>query len=244
MNILHTGKDLLRMNELATILLKYGFADVIRRLGLSTPVEHAGKLVRSSMRPDMLRMGTAERLRHAMEEMGPTFVKLGQVLATRVDLFPMDWIAEFEKLQDQATAIAYEDLVTHIEAALGKPLDTVFARIDPEPIGVASIGQVHSGLTRRGQRVVLKIQKPSIRTKIESDLRLLDQLAKLAADNSVELRRYRPVELVRMHRVQEDDDADFLRAWVDGGAITTARAAAKKIAGDLFTQFARRRRDN
>ena len=78
------------MNELAAILLKYGFADVIRRLGLSAPVEHAGKLVRSSMKPDMLRMGTAERLRHAMEEMGPTFVKLGQVLATRVDMFPMD----------------------------------------------------------------------------------------------------------------------------------------------------------
>lgn len=209
MSILHTGKDLLRMNELATILLKYGFADVIRRLGLSTPVEHAGKLVRSSMRPDMLRMGTAERLRHAMEEMGPTFVKLGQVLATRVDLFPLDWIAEFEKLQDQATAIPYEDLVPHIEAALGKPLESAFARIDSKPIGVASIGQVHSGLTRRGQKVVLKIQKPGIRAKIESDLRLLDQLAKLAADNSVELRRYRPVELVREFKRSLTRELDF-----------------------------------
>ncbi len=209
MNILHTGKDLLRMNELATILFKYGFADVIRRLGLSTPVEQAGKLVRSTMRPDMLRMGTAERLRHAMEEMGPTFVKLGQVLATRVDLFPMDWIAEFEKLQDQASAIPYEELIPHIEAALGKPLETVFARIDPAPIGVASIGQVHSGLTRRGQKVVLKIQKPGIRAKIESDLRLLDQLAKLAADNSVELRRYRPVELVREFKRSLTRELDF-----------------------------------
>jgi ubiquinone biosynthesis protein len=208
-SILHTGKDLLRMNELATILLKYGFADVIRRLGLSTPVEHAGKLVRSSMRPDMLRMGTAERLRHAMEEMGPTFVKLGQVLATRVDLFPLDWIAEFEKLQDQATAIPYEDLVPHIEAALGKPLESAFARIDSKPIGVASIGQVHSGLTRRGQKVELKIQKPGIRAKIESDLRLLDQLAKLAADNSVELRRYRPVELVREFKRSLTRELDF-----------------------------------
>jgi ubiquinone biosynthesis protein len=208
-SILHTGKDLLRMNELATSLLKYGFADVIRRLGLSTPVEHAGKLVRSSMRPDMLRMGTAERLRHAMEEMGPTFVKLGQVLATRVDLFPLDWIAEFEKLQDQATAIPYEELVPHLEAALGKSLESAFARIDPKPIGVASIGQVHSGLTRRGQKVVLKIQKPGIRAKIESDLRLLDQLAKLAADNSVELRRYRPVELVREFKRSLTRELDF-----------------------------------
>ena len=180
MNLLHTGKDLLRMNELAAILLKYGFADVIRRLGLSTPVEHAGKLVRSSMKPDMLRMGTAERLRHAMEEMGPTFVKLGQVLATRVDMFPMDWIAEFEKLQDQAQAVPFDTLKADIELSLGKPVDSLFARIDPEPIGVASIGQVHSALTRRGQKVVLKVQKPGIRDKIDSDLRLLDQLAKLA----------------------------------------------------------------
>ncbi|MCG8393232.1 MAG: AarF/UbiB family protein [Pseudomonadales bacterium] len=209
MNILHTGKDLLRMNELATILFKYGFADVIRRLGLSTPVEQAGKLVRSTMKPDMLRMGTAERLRHAMEEMGPTFVKLGQVLATRVDLFPMDWIAEFEKLQDQGQALPFDDLVPHIEEALGKPLGSVFVRVDPVPIGVASIGQVHSGLTRRGQKVVLKIQKPGIRDKIDSDLRLLDQLAKLAADNSVELRRYRPVELVREFKRSLTRELDF-----------------------------------
>ena len=209
MNLLHTGKDLLRMNELAAILLKYGFADVIRRLGLSTPVEHAGKLVRSSMKPDMLRMGTAERLRHAMEEMGPTFVKLGQVLATRVDMFPMDWIAEFEKLQDQAQAVPFDTLKADIELSLGKPVDNLFARIDPEPIGVASIGQVHSALTRRGQKVVLKVQKPGIRDKIDSDLRLLDQLAKLAADNSVELRRYRPVELVREFKRSLTRELDF-----------------------------------
>ncbi|WP_339345352.1 AarF/UbiB family protein, partial [uncultured Alcanivorax sp.] len=197
------------MNELAAILLKYGFADVIRRLGLSTPVEHAGKLVRSSMKPDMLRMGTAERLRHAMEEMGPTFVKLGQVLATRVDMFPMDWIAEFEKLQDQAQAVPFDTLKADIELSLGKPVDSLFARIDPEPIGVASIGQVHSALTRRGQKVVLKVQKPGIRDKIDSDLRLLDQLAKLAADNSVELRRYRPVELVREFKRSLTRELDF-----------------------------------
>ena len=209
MNIVHTGKNILRMNELAAILLKYGFADVIRRLGLSTPVEHAGKLVRSSMKPDMLRMGTAQRLRHAMEEMGPTFVKLGQVLATRVDMFPMDWITEFEKLQDQAQPIPFSTLTPHIEAALGKPIDTLFSHINPDPIGVASIGQVHSALTRRGQKVILKIQKPGIGDKIDSDLRLLDQLAKLAADNSIELRRYRPVELVREFKRSLIRELDF-----------------------------------
>ena len=206
---MHTGKDLLRMNELATILFRYGFADVIRRLGLATPIEQAGKFVRSPVKGDMLRMGTAERLRHAMEEMGPTYVKLGQVLATRVDLFPMDWINEFEKLQDQASPIPFDELSPHIESALGKPIDTLFARIEPVPIGVASIGQVHSALTRRGQKVVLKVQKPGIREKIESDLRLLDQVAKLASDNSVELRRYRPVELVREFRRSLLRELDF-----------------------------------
>ncbi|PNE03418.1 ABC1 family protein, ubiquinone biosynthesis protein [Alcanivorax sp. MD8A] len=209
MNLLHTGKDLLRMNELAGILFKYGFADVIRRLGLATPIEQAGKLVRSPVKGDILRMGTAERLRCALEEMGPTFVKLGQILATRVDLFPLDWIAEFEKLQDQASAIPFEELAPLIEEALGKPIDSLFARVDPTPIGVASIGQVHSALTRRGQKVVLKIQKPGIRNKIDSDLRLLDQLAKLACDNSVEIRRYRPVELIREFRRSLLRELDF-----------------------------------
>ncbi len=209
MNLLHTGKDLLRMNELAGILFKYGFADVIRRLGLATPIEQAGKLVRSPVKGDILRMGTAERLRCALEEMGPTFVKLGQILATRVDLFPLDWIAEFEKLQDQASAIPFEELAPLIEEALGKPIDSLFARVDQTPIGVASIGQVHSALTRRGQKVVLKIQKPGIRNKIDSDLRLLDQLAKLACDNSVEIRRYRPVELIREFRRSLLRELDF-----------------------------------
>jgi len=208
-NLLHTGKDLLRMNELAGILFKYGFADVIRRLGLATPIEQAGKLVRSPVKGDILRMGTAERLRCALEEMGPTFVKLGQILATRVDLFPLDWIAEFEKLQDQASAIPFEELAPLIEEALGKPIDSLFARVDQTPIGVASIGQVHSALTRRGQKVVLKIQKPGIRNKIDSDLRLLDQLAKLACDNSVEIRRYRPVELIREFRRSLLRELDF-----------------------------------
>ncbi|RJG20322.1 ABC transporter [Alcanivorax profundi] len=197
------------MNELAGILFKYGFADVIRRLGLATPIEQAGKLVRSPVKGDILRMGTAERLRCALEEMGPTFVKLGQILATRVDLFPLDWIAEFEKLQDQASAIPFEELAPLIEEALGKPIDSLFARVDPTPIGVASIGQVHSALTRRGQKVVLKIQKPGIRNKIDSDLRLLDQLAKLACDNSVEIRRYRPVELIREFRRSLLRELDF-----------------------------------
>ena len=209
MSILDTGRDLRRLNELTGILLKYGFGDMIRRLGMAASFEQAGKLMRQSVDRDMLTMEPGERLRRALEEMGPTFVKLGQILATRVDLFPMEWIEQFEKLQDNARALPYEKLLPKIEKSLGKPVDKVFISIDPKPIGVASIGQVHRAVTRSGEQVVLKVQKPGIRTRIESDLRLLDQVAKLAADNSVELRRYRPVELVREFERSLTRELDF-----------------------------------
>src|SRR5690606_14404880 len=197
MSLLTTGKDLRRINELAAIMLKYGFGDVIRRLDLVVPMEAAGKLVRQSITREFLTMKPGERLRHALEEMGPTFVKLGQILATRVDLFPPEWIQEFEKLQDKAREIPFAELQPLVEKSLGKPLTKVFASVDPVPLGVASIGSVHRAVTRKGDQVILKIQKPGIQEKISADLRLLDMLAKLAADNSVELRRYRPVDLVR-----------------------------------------------
>lgn len=197
MSIWHTGQDLKRINEIAGVLLKYGFTDAIRRFGLATPVEQAGKLVRQSFDRDLLTMPPARRLRKAMEEMGPTFVKLGQILATRVDMFPPDWISEFEKLQDSTPAIPFEQLRPHIEKALGKPIDSVFPSIDTEPLGTASIAQVHKAVTRRGEKVVLKIQKPGIANTIASDLRLLEQLARLAVDNLPDLRRYRPIDLVR-----------------------------------------------
>ncbi|MGB1762064.1 AarF/UbiB family protein [Alloalcanivorax xenomutans] len=209
MNLLHTGQDLRRLNELAAILLKYGFADMLRRLGLAPMIEHAGRLLRSGLDPRFLHMGSAERLRHAMEEMGPTFVKLGQVLATRVDLFSPEWIEQFERLQDRARPVPFASLAPTVEAALGRPLDQVFASVDEHPLGVASIGQVHAAVTRSGDRVVIKVRKPGIEAKIQSDLRLLDQLAKLASDNSQELRRYRPVELVREFHRSLSRELDF-----------------------------------
>jgi ubiquinone biosynthesis protein len=208
-NILHTGKDLRRVNELGAILLRYGLGDLMRRMGLTAPLEQAGKLVRYNVDRERLEMPPAERLRCALEEMGPTFVKLGQILATRVDLFPPDWLAEFEKLQDTTSPIPFEELQPRIEESLGKPIEKAFRSVDPEPLGVASIAQVHRAVTRQGEQVILKIQKPGIRGRIDSDLRLLDGLAKLAADNSLELRRYRPVDLVREFRRSLLRELDF-----------------------------------
>lgn len=209
MSLLDTGRDLRRANQLAAILLKYGFGDVIRRLGLAAPLEQAGKWVRAPIDRELVTMPTAQRLRCALEEMGPTFVKLGQILATRVDMFPREWIDEFENLQDNAPALPWSTLEPLIDKALGKPANTVFRHIDPVPLGVASIGQVHRATTRRGEAVVLKIQKPGIRDKIDSDLRLLRTVARLAVDNSAELRRYRPLDLVREFERSLSRELDF-----------------------------------
>lgn len=209
MSLLDTGRDLRRLNELITILLKYGFGDLVSRFGLSGWLEQAGRLVRLPVEREMPERQPGERMRHALEEMGPTFVKLGQILATRVDLFPMAWIEEFEKLQDRAQPLPWEALRPRVEQSLGRPVEEVFAEIDPQPIGVASIAQVHRAVTRAGEAVALKIRKPGIRQRIDSDLRLLEQAARLAADHSTELRRYKPVALVREFQQSLGRELDF-----------------------------------
>ncbi|CBL45006.1 ABC1 family protein, ubiquinone biosynthesis protein [gamma proteobacterium HdN1] len=197
MDILKTGKDIRRLNEIVNILIKYGFGDMIRRIGLAESIEKAGKLVRYQISADFMSMEPPERMRHAMEEMGPTFIKLGQILATRVDLFAPDWIRELEKMQDSNTALPFSVIQALVENSIGKPTSEAFHHIDEKPLGTASMAQVHRAVTLNGEEVVLKVRKPNIREKIEADLRLLHYLASIAQSQSQELRRYRPIEIVR-----------------------------------------------
>lgn len=197
MSLLTTGKDIKRVNEILSILIRYGLGDMMRRMGLSDLMEQAGRLVRSSADHEFLSMEPPQRVRCAIEEMGPTFVKLGQILATRVDLFEPKWIHEFEKLQDSAPVLPFEDLKPQVERSLGKPIEKVFRTIDETPLASASIAQVHKATTWDGDNVVLKIRKPGCRSKIEADLRLMYYFARLMAIQSEELRRYRPEQIVR-----------------------------------------------
>ncbi len=209
MDILKTGKDIRRLNEIVNILIKYGFGDMIRRLGLSESIEKAGKLVRYQMQADLMSMEPPTRLRRAMEEMGPTFIKLGQILATRVDLFTQDWIRELEMLQDNNTALPFDDIKARIENSIGKPLTEAFRQVDEKPLGTASMAQVHRAVTLSGEEVVLKVRKPNIREKIEADLRLLQYIASIAQSQSQELRRYRPIDIVREFEKSLMRELDF-----------------------------------
>lgn len=210
MNIIPSpGRDIKRINEIISILLKYGFGDVLRRLGLAGFVEQTSKMIRAPISNEMLNMEPPQRLRCAIEEMGPTFIKFGQILATRVDLFSPELIRELEKLQDDAPVLPYKELEPLIEKALGAPPTKVFKYVKEIPLASASIAQVHEAVTQKGERVVLKIRKPSVKRIVEADLRLMNHMARLVAIQSTELRRYKPEETVKEFERSLRREMDF-----------------------------------
>ncbi|MFO7188458.1 MAG: AarF/UbiB family protein [Pseudomonadota bacterium] len=190
-------QDLGRLHDIVATLIRYGFGDVVRRIGLANVLERAGQVLRWRDAQEYAHMPPPERVRRVLEELGPTFVKLGQLLATRVDLFEPEWIAEFSKLHDHAPPSPYEEVRPQLVEDLGGPPEEVFAWFDPEPLAAASIAQVYRARTHEGDEVVLKVRRPGIRPIVEADLRWMMRLAQLAEGESPELRAFRPQEIVR-----------------------------------------------
>jgi ubiquinone biosynthesis protein len=157
----------------------------------------------------MARLQPPQRLRKVMEELGPTFVKLGQVLATRVDLFSQEWLAEFARLQDKAPSVAWDEINAQLTEDLGCPPEKAFAEVDTQPLAAASLGQVHRARLEDGTQVVLKVRRPGIRPVIEADLRLLARLADIVESEAPELKQYRPRELVRQFTRSLRRELDF-----------------------------------
>jgi len=194
---LKAARDLGRIHDIASIMIRYGFGDIVHRLGMSRFLEQAGKVLRWKDSDKLARMESPERVRRAFEEMGPTFIKLGQILATRVDLFSPEWIQEFEKLQDQVLPQPFEELRAQIESDLAAAPEDLFDHLDTDALAAGSIAQVHRASLKSGEEVVLKIRRPGIQPIIEADLRLLTRLAEIAQQEIPESRRFHPVEMVR-----------------------------------------------
>ncbi len=194
---LSAARDIGRLHEITSILIRHGFSDMVRRLGMANILESAGKILRWKEAGELAQLDPPARVRHALEEMGPTFIKLGQILATRMDLFSPDWIAEFEKLQDSAPVVPFEQIQEQLEEDLGAAPEEVFSKFIPEPLAAASIAQVHRARLQNDNEVIVKVRRPGIRPTVEADLRLLQRLAKVVEAESEEMRRYRPQEVVR-----------------------------------------------
>lgn len=185
-------RDFSRLREIIAILSKYGLGEFVQRIKLS------GKPVEQDLAaPESRYMSTPRRFRLAFEELGPTFVKLGQILSTRVDIFNAEWIEEFEQLQCNVTPIATADIYALIESHLGCPIGEVFQSIEVNPIGSASIAQVHKAVLLNGDTVAVKIKRPDIDKVIQADLRILNHLASLIESEIPETRRYQPVQMVQ-----------------------------------------------
>ncbi len=207
---LGTVRDLGRLQEIAAVLIRYGFGDLVRRIGLADVLERAGRLLHwgddSSQR---LPMTAPMRVRRAMEELGPTFVKLGQVLATRVDLFPPEWIAEFSELQNAVPALPYAQIHEQLKRDVGGEPAQVFAWLDETPLAAASLAQAHRARLHDGREVVLKVRRPGIRDVVEADLRLLARLAEIIEARLPDLRRYHPAEVVQQFTTSLRRELDF-----------------------------------
>ncbi len=177
-----------RLRQIVSVLSKHGFGDVVQRLKLDNLLP--GKLGKWAKAEESKNIG--ERMRLAFEELGPTFVKLGQVLSMRPDLVPDHVVDELVKLQDQVNPMPFETVQELLNRELGFKVQANFREINPVPIGAASIGQVHEAVLVTSERVVIKVLRPGIRKIIETDVSLLTLLAEMFEKYFPELRVLNP----------------------------------------------------
>jgi len=189
-------KNLNRGREVATVLLNYGFGDLLERLGLLPYLKWGHRLISRKTREATEQMTTPRRIRLALQELGPTFVKFGQVLSTRPDLIPPDVIQELSRLQEQVPPFAVKDVHQQLEAEFHRPISELLARFDDQPIAAGSLAQVHAAVARDGQDVVVKLRRPGVEAAVERDISLMRELASLLERHVPESRVFDPVGLV------------------------------------------------
>ncbi|MDP3028699.1 MAG: AarF/UbiB family protein [Deltaproteobacteria bacterium] len=220
-----TYQDLKRYGHIATVFIRYGFGDLLDRLKARYYVPWRRRLSRKE-REEIRRLSTPERVRLAFEELGPTFIKFGQILSSRPDLLTQDFIREFSKLQDKVPPFPFGAAKHIIESQLGRPLAELFESFEEMPVAAASLSQVHKAKTKTGDEVAVKVQRPGIESTIETDIRILYDLATLAERRLPETRHYEPVRIIDEFARTIRRELDFVR---EGRNIDRAR---KYFAGD------------
>ena len=167
-----------RFRQIVSVFLKYGFHDLTTKIGLPR-VRRIPFLQDREEQSAISAMSQPERLRRACEELGPTFVKLGQLFASRTQLLPKEFTDEHSKLQDEVEPISFDQLAAVIEKELDAPVATIFQTIERKPLGAASIAQVHQAVLRTGEPVVVKVQRPGIAQNAALDLEIMQQIARV-----------------------------------------------------------------
>ncbi|MCM2358891.1 MAG: 2-polyprenylphenol 6-hydroxylase [Geobacteraceae bacterium] len=215
-------RSIRRYRQIGRVLFKYGFDHFLEYLNLSHFVARGKRIFRRD-EMKIAQLSPAERMRLALEELGPSFVKLGQLLSTRPDVLPRSYITEFAKLQDQVPSFSFEEVRAQIRAELGGELEELFSSFDQEPIAAASIAQVHRARLTSGEEVVVKVRRPYVVELVETDIDVLMGLAALAERHLPGSDIYDPVGLVREFARTIRREMDFSR---EGHTI-------EKIAGNF-----------
>ena len=204
--MLRPPRHLRRYRQIVEVLVRHGFGDALSQLGLGRRLGLPVRLLRRHRAP--AEITRAQRVRLALEELGPTSIKFGQIISTRPDLLPSDFITELAHLQDDVAPEPWEPIRACIEEELGRPIEELFASFDPTPMAAASLGQVHAATLPDGEEVIVKVQRPNIDRTIDVDLDILYDLARLAQNRTPLGQTYDLVEIA-------EDFAHTLRGELD-----------------------------
>jgi ubiquinone biosynthesis protein len=204
-----TYRHLNRYHRILRVLFKYGFNDLVDRLHIDQYLESGLQMINRKPREQISRLSRPERLRLVFEELGPTFIKLGQLLSTRPDLIPPDFLDELAKLQDAIPPFADEEVRAIFQEELGCSPEELFHYFDAEPLAAASIGQVHRARMDNGAEVVVKVQRPGIENVIAVDLEILAHIAELMEQYLEEVQGHQPMAIVHEFARSLSREIDF-----------------------------------
>ncbi len=211
LNIDRTYRNIKRYRQIIGVFVSYGFGGIVEQLNIDYYLALGKKIITFNRggRKQLIRYSNAQRFRMALEELGPSFIKFGQLISTRHDFIPPAVINELKKLQDNVPPFAYEEVVAVIESSLDAGIHEVFPEFTVEPVAAASISQVHKARLVSGKQVAVKVQRPGIAATIETDIDIMMNLARLISKHIQELQIYDPVGLVKEFAKTIRKELDF-----------------------------------
>jgi len=202
-------QHLRRYREIIFVFIKYGFGAIIDNIGILKHINVRRKTLKQTNDENIAKLSRGERLRLALEELGPTFIKMGQILSTRSDILPKNIIKELEKLQDKVPAFSFDEVKSVIQNEFGESLEEAYAEFEPTPLAAASIAQVHKALLWSGKTVVVKVQRPGIEKIIAQDMRILEDIAKFVDNHTKYGKIYNFTKMVEDFKKRLEEELDF-----------------------------------
>lgn len=238
-----TIRNIQRLRDIINVFAKHGFGDLLDRMNLRRHSKDGlFRRFRRQEESESLKLSLPERLRMAFEELGTTFIKLGQILSTRPDLIPQEFITELEKLQSNAPPFPFSDVQRIIDEELNFSTDKIFMEFEQTPFAAASIAQVHRAKLNTGESVVVKIQRPGVSQMVETDVDILSAIAKLLEKHVSESRLYNPTELINEFKRVIRCELDFTTEGANTDYFYRTFAGNKKVKiPKVYWQFSSRR---